>query len=194
MRRHGVLAGFHEACCCVYAGAVSPPLSLFPFFHSFLTPSLPRLPIARLGQSTNFGNSFPIELADRSWDNVGLLLDNVEVPGQEPTKPKVLLTNDLTYPVAEEAIARGASVVVSYRTFPLLPPSPAPGPALSALPQHCPRYSGAPNANKPQTQSSSAPLRPSLAPTPNKRPSSASPAPASPSTAPTPPLTPAPAA
>lgn len=71
----------------------------------------------------NSGASFPIELADRSWDNVGLLLDNVEVPGQEPTKPKVLLTNDLTYPVAEEAIARGASVVVSYRASPSLPPS-----------------------------------------------------------------------
>lgn len=73
-------------------------------------------------------DSFPIELADRSWDNVGLLLDNVEVPGQEPTKPKVLLTNDLTYPVAEEAIARGASVVVSYRAS--LPPfCPTPSPA-----------------------------------------------------------------
>lgn len=46
------------------------------------------------------------------------MLDNVEVPGQEPTKPKVLLTNDLTYPVAEEAIALGASVVVSYRASP----------------------------------------------------------------------------
>jgi len=58
---------------------------------------------------------FPEELADRTWDNVGLLLDNVEVPEDPPTAPLVLLTNDLTYSVAEEAISLGVSVIISYR-------------------------------------------------------------------------------
>ncbi|PKS07175.1 hypothetical protein jhhlp_005775 [Lomentospora prolificans] len=57
---------------------------------------------------------FPEELADRSWDNVGLLLDNVETPDDVPTEPRVLLTNDLTYLVAEEAISLDVSVIISY--------------------------------------------------------------------------------
>lgn len=51
----------------------------------------------------------PTALAE-SWDNVGLLL--------EPSTPRpvttVLLTNDLTEPVVEEAVERGADLVVSY--------------------------------------------------------------------------------
>ena len=36
--------------------------------------------------------------------------------------PKVLVTNDLTFQVAVEAIEQGVSVIVSYRMcFPLLP-------------------------------------------------------------------------
>ncbi|SPO04297.1 related to Ngg1p-interacting factor 3 [Cephalotrichum gorgonifer] len=57
---------------------------------------------------------FPEELADRTWDNVGLLLDNVQTPNDPATPPVVLLTNDLTYAVAEEAISLGASVIISY--------------------------------------------------------------------------------
>ncbi|CAI4214710.1 unnamed protein product [Parascedosporium putredinis] len=58
---------------------------------------------------------FPEELADRTWDNVGLLLDNIEAPGDKELESRVLLTNDLTYLVAEEAIKLGVSVIVSYR-------------------------------------------------------------------------------
>ena len=56
---------------------------------------------------------YPEELADRSWDNVGLLVGNSKADGR---KPKVLVTNDLTWQVAEDAIAQQASVIVSYRT------------------------------------------------------------------------------
>ncbi|KAK2003994.1 NGG1p interacting factor 3 [Colletotrichum falcatum] len=61
---------------------------------------------------------YPEELADRIWDNVGLLLGNIEVLETRKAKnPVVLLTNDLTYAVAEEAIQKKASVIVSYHPF-----------------------------------------------------------------------------
>jgi putative NIF3 family GTP cyclohydrolase 1 type 2 len=56
-------------------------------------------------------------LADRSWDNVGLLVGSIdESSGALPKNPVVLLTNDLTFAVGEEAIAKGASIIISYRT------------------------------------------------------------------------------
>ncbi|KAB5575279.1 GTP cyclohydrolase 1 type 2/Nif3 [Coniochaeta sp. 2T2.1] len=61
---------------------------------------------------------YPEELADRSWDNVGLLLSNINLQqSASSSQPKVLLTNDLTVAVAEEAIRRSASVIVSYHPF-----------------------------------------------------------------------------
>ncbi|OIW26739.1 NGG1p interacting factor 3 [Coniochaeta ligniaria NRRL 30616] len=57
---------------------------------------------------------YPEELADRSWDNVGLLLENIKSGTGNPT---VLVTNDLTISVAEEAIRRKATVIVSYHPF-----------------------------------------------------------------------------
>ncbi|KAL1866307.1 hypothetical protein VTK73DRAFT_4765 [Phialemonium thermophilum] len=59
---------------------------------------------------------YPEELADRSWDNVGLLLDNIK-PSTGDVKTVVLVTNDLTIRVAEEAIRKKASVIVSYHPF-----------------------------------------------------------------------------
>jgi putative NIF3 family GTP cyclohydrolase 1 type 2 len=59
--------------------------------------------------------SYPEELADRSWDNVGLLLDNIKPDQEEQRPPVVLVTNDLTISVAEEAIRKKATVIVSYR-------------------------------------------------------------------------------
>lgn len=79
---------------------------------------------------------YPEERADRSWDNVGLLLGNSESTTQHQ-RPIALVTNDLTWQVGEDAIKQGASVIVSYRAycerpFPL-PPGPKKGPpALSA--------------------------------------------------------------
>jgi Uncharacterized conserved protein len=58
--------------------------------------------------------SYPEELADRAWDNVGLLQDNV-APASGDVPRRVLLTNDLTERVAEEAVKKGVSVIVSYR-------------------------------------------------------------------------------
>ncbi|KKF96828.1 hypothetical protein CFO_g801 [Ceratocystis platani] len=59
---------------------------------------------------------FPETMANRAWDNVGLLLDNTKLASEEEhsTKPVVMLTNDLTYAAAEEAIKGGASVIISY--------------------------------------------------------------------------------
>ncbi|KAK2590826.1 hypothetical protein QQS21_011490 [Conoideocrella luteorostrata] len=57
---------------------------------------------------------YPEELADRTWDNVGLLLDNTATADQQP---KVLVTNDLTYQVADDAIKNHVSVIVSYHPF-----------------------------------------------------------------------------
>jgi putative NIF3 family GTP cyclohydrolase 1 type 2 len=59
--------------------------------------------------------SYPEELADRAWDNVGLLQENIQ-PTSGSVPSRVLLTNDLTLTVAEEAIQKKASVIVSYRT------------------------------------------------------------------------------
>jgi putative NIF3 family GTP cyclohydrolase 1 type 2 len=59
-------------------------------------------------------------LADRSWDNVGLLIGNSEDEASKQ-KPVVMVTNDLTYQVAIDAIEQGASVIVSYRTLPCCP-------------------------------------------------------------------------
>jgi putative NIF3 family GTP cyclohydrolase 1 type 2 len=65
---------------------------------------------------------YPEELADKSWDNVGLLLENID-PNQhqrgdkpKPVAPIVMVTNDLTIRVAEESIREQASVIVAYRT------------------------------------------------------------------------------
>ena len=66
--------------------------------------------------------SYPEELADRAWDNVGLLQENIK-PASGTVPARVLLTNDLTVRVAEEAIQKKASVIVSYRTAPTQTPT-----------------------------------------------------------------------
>jgi putative NIF3 family GTP cyclohydrolase 1 type 2 len=60
---------------------------------------------------------YPEEIADRSWDNVGLLVGNSEEDTKQ--KKRVLVTNDLTYQVAMDAIEQDVSVIVSYREFPM---------------------------------------------------------------------------
>ncbi|KAI1819918.1 GTP cyclohydrolase 1 type 2/Nif3 [Xylaria intraflava] len=59
---------------------------------------------------------YPEELADKAWDNTGLLLDQApsfpERAGQ--SRPTVLLTNDLTEAVVDEALDKGANVIVCY--------------------------------------------------------------------------------
>ncbi|KAJ1977475.1 hypothetical protein H4R34_003566 [Dimargaris verticillata] len=51
---------------------------------------------------TIFEKRFPMSLASRSWDNVGLL---IEAPTPRAQAPKVLLTIDLTTAVCREALA-----------------------------------------------------------------------------------------
>lgn len=58
---------------------------------------------------------YPEDLADKSFDNTGLLLEAPFNPSRRPQNNSVLLTNDLTTAVAEEAIQRKDSVVVAYR-------------------------------------------------------------------------------
>ncbi|KAF4300937.1 NGG1p interacting factor 3 NIF3 [Botryosphaeria dothidea] len=57
---------------------------------------------------------YPEALADKSWDNTGLLLEAPFDPLRR-NKNSVLLTVDLTKAVADEAIERNASIVVAYR-------------------------------------------------------------------------------
>jgi len=61
---------------------------------------------------------YPTALADKSWDNTGLLLDSSVDDATQPTSPiKVLLTIDLTQSVADEAIKKGAKFVMAYHPF-----------------------------------------------------------------------------
>ncbi|KAI1076022.1 NGG1p interacting factor 3 [Whalleya microplaca] len=61
---------------------------------------------------------FPEELADKAWDNTGLLLG--EAPPSSTSKAPsssggtVLLTNDLTAAVVDEALAEGAKMIICY--------------------------------------------------------------------------------
>ncbi|QRG37847.1 YbgI/family dinuclear metal center protein [Candidozyma auris] len=59
---------------------------------------------------------YPVKLADKSWDNTGLLVDSSSESGENETC-KILLTIDLTQNVANEAIAKGANMVVAYHPF-----------------------------------------------------------------------------
>ncbi|KAL6811644.1 NGG1p interacting factor 3 [Trichoderma camerunense] len=59
---------------------------------------------------------YPEELADRKWDNVGLLVGNSESDAKK-LEPTVMVTNDLTFQVAVDAIGQGVSVIVSYHPF-----------------------------------------------------------------------------
>ncbi len=65
----------------------------------------------------NRRDRYPEEYADRSWDNVGLLVENVsDEKDEDDSRPQtVLLTNDLTPDVVTEAIEKEASVIVAYR-------------------------------------------------------------------------------
>lgn len=64
---------------------------------------------------------YPEEVADREWDNVGLLLANVDTENHlldhetRPKEKRVLLTNDLSLQVANEAVTKRISVIVAYR-------------------------------------------------------------------------------
>ncbi|KAM7204270.1 GTP cyclohydrolase 1 type 2/Nif3 [Naviculisporaceae sp. PSN 640] len=60
---------------------------------------------------------YPLELADRAWDNVGLLQENISTGDDASIPSTVLLTNDLTVRVAQEAIQKKASVIVTYHPF-----------------------------------------------------------------------------
>lgn len=51
----------------------------------------------------------PLKLAE-SWDNVGLLVDPIEAV---PIR-KILLTNDLTEEVVNEAVSHRAGLIVTY--------------------------------------------------------------------------------
>ncbi|ORY58852.1 GTP cyclohydrolase 1 type 2/Nif3 [Pseudomassariella vexata] len=58
---------------------------------------------------------FPEVLADKAWDNTGLLLGQAQLSATKDDTPgTVLLTNDLTAAVVDEAIREKASIIVSY--------------------------------------------------------------------------------
>ncbi|KAI1441768.1 NGG1p interacting factor 3 [Annulohypoxylon stygium] len=61
---------------------------------------------------------FPEELADRAWDNTGLLLGQAPLPpsagNEKEVGGTVLLTNDLTSAVVDEALEERAKMIVCY--------------------------------------------------------------------------------
>lgn len=61
---------------------------------------------------------YPTALADKSWDNTGLLLDSSVDDTNQLTSPiKVLLSIDITQSVADEAIEKGAKFIMAYHPF-----------------------------------------------------------------------------
>ncbi|KAI9892633.1 MAG: hypothetical protein M1814_001326 [Vezdaea aestivalis] len=64
---------------------------------------------------------YPENLADKSFDNTGLLLEAVTLPGKSE-KTLALLTIDLTRAVVQEAIEKSAAVVISYHPPIFKPP------------------------------------------------------------------------
>lgn len=54
-------------------------------------------------------------MADKSWDNTGLLVDASNITGTE--KCKILLTIDLTKNVASEAVAKKVNLILAYHPF-----------------------------------------------------------------------------
>lgn len=62
---------------------------------------------------------YPLHLADKSWDNTGLLVDSSSENCDESdsTPLKILLTIDLTQDVAQEAVAKQSNVVIAYHPF-----------------------------------------------------------------------------
>ena len=57
-----------------------------------------------------FDKVSPLDLADSSWDNVGLIFESLK----EPSTPKIMLTIDLTLPVLREAIEKETSLIMAY--------------------------------------------------------------------------------
>ncbi|OBA23743.1 NGG1p interacting factor 3 [Metschnikowia bicuspidata var. bicuspidata NRRL YB-4993] len=61
---------------------------------------------------------YPLHLADKSWDNTGLLVDSSsETAPESEEKCKILLTIDLTQSVASEAVKNNSNVVIAYHPF-----------------------------------------------------------------------------
>ncbi|KAI5617651.1 NIF3-like protein 1 [Silurus asotus] len=97
-------------------------LTFAPFYHSsichpFYTPSfLPSHSISHLPSSMDLKAVLevlekfaPLSLAE-SWDNVGLLVE----PGKQRPIKTILLTNDLTADVMDEAEAMACDLIISY--------------------------------------------------------------------------------
>ncbi|KAK6198897.1 uncharacterized protein RJT21DRAFT_744 [Scheffersomyces amazonensis] len=64
----------------------------------------------------NVQKFYPIALADKSWDNTGLLVDasSDEIKDE---RIKLLLTIDLTQAVADEAVNKKANLIMAYHPF-----------------------------------------------------------------------------
>ncbi|SGZ51914.1 CIC11C00000003091 [Sungouiella intermedia] len=59
---------------------------------------------------------YPLKLADKSWDNTGLLLDS-SAECNETDACNILLTIDLTQSVADEAIKKRSNLILAYHPF-----------------------------------------------------------------------------
>ena len=61
-------------------------------------------------------NLYPLHLADKPWDNTGLVVDSFTENG-DAEGYKILLTVDLTQNVADEAVATNSNVVIAYHPY-----------------------------------------------------------------------------
>ncbi|ODQ78963.1 hypothetical protein BABINDRAFT_162049 [Babjeviella inositovora NRRL Y-12698] len=64
---------------------------------------------------------YPTRLADKSWDNTGLLVEgsslDVSVTEDKSAQLNILLTIDLTQSVADEGVAHNSSLILAYHPF-----------------------------------------------------------------------------
>lgn len=80
-----------------------------------LTPPYPASPLPLPYILNPVQKLYPLHLADKSWDNTGLLVDASNTTGSDTCK--ILLTVDLTRSVAAEAVEKNAGLVVAYHPF-----------------------------------------------------------------------------
>ncbi|KAF7999668.1 hypothetical protein HF325_005517 [Metschnikowia pulcherrima] len=75
-----------------------------------------RVKTSNLYSVTLVQNLYPPHLADKPWDNTGLVVDSFTENG-DAGGYKILLTVDLTENVADEAVATNSNVVIAYHPF-----------------------------------------------------------------------------
>lgn len=103
-----ILFHFITLCACMFARRVYSTMA-----HSTVASPYSRAVVNAMRRL------YPEALADKSFDNTGLLLESPFDPLRRNMN-SVLLTVDLTKAVADEAIERQDSIIIAYRGFSVL--------------------------------------------------------------------------